>query len=144
MPEVAREMHQALEERWGKGLWLGHARHTPEANIATAPGIAKAWAIRRLPEGQQWDDERIRNIKVPPNNWRLDANIEPQLVEIEDRHVPALNPPSEYCAGERVGEKRAMYLSRKDFTTQRLRFDLRRGGARCAPSLLIRWGRPDH
>ena len=85
VPEIARDRHQALEERWGKGLWLGHARHTPEAIIATDTGIVKAWAIRRLPEGQQWDDKRIREIRGPPNNWRMDSNMEPQLVEIEDR-----------------------------------------------------------
>ena len=28
MPEVARDRHQALEERWSKGIWLGHARST--------------------------------------------------------------------------------------------------------------------
>ena len=66
-PEVARDRHQALEERWSKGLWLGHARHTPEAIIATAMGIVKAWAVRRLPAGQQWDDERIKNINGVPN-----------------------------------------------------------------------------
>ena len=31
LPEVARGRHQPLEERWGKGLWLRHARHRPEA-----------------------------------------------------------------------------------------------------------------
>ena len=61
-------------------------------------------------------DERIRKIRGPPNNWRPDANIEPQMVEIEDRHDPALIPPSEHCAGGSVGEKRSMYLSRKYFT----------------------------
>ena len=75
--EVARGRHQALEERWGKGLWLGHSRHTPEAIIATEVGIVKSCAVRRLPEGQQWDDERIKKIKGSPNNWRLDAGVEP-------------------------------------------------------------------
>ena len=86
-----------------KGLWLGHARHTPEVIIATDTGIVKAWAVRRLPEGQQWDDERIKNIKGSPNNWRLGASAEPQLVEVEDRHDPALNPPQESRAGGLVG-----------------------------------------
>ena len=90
--------------------------HTPEAIIATDAGIVKAWAVRRLPVGQQWDDERIRNIKGSPVNWRLDASAEPQLVEVEDRHDPALNPPQESRAGGRVGERRSMYLSRKDFS----------------------------
>ena len=115
LPEVARDRHQALEERWGKGLWLGHARHTPEAIIATEAGIVKAYAVKRLPADQQWDDEKIKRIKGSPNNWKLDAGIEPQLVEIEDRRNPELDPSHESRAGTRVGEKRSMYLSRKDF-----------------------------
>ena len=66
LPEVARDKHQSLEERWSKCIWLGHARHTPEAIIATDTGIVKAWAVRRLSAGQQWDDKRIRNIKILP------------------------------------------------------------------------------
>ena len=42
----------------------------------------------------------------------------PQMVEIEDRQVPALNPrPMPGRVGARVGEKRSMYLSLKDFMT---------------------------
>ena len=53
LTEVANERHQALEERWANGIWLGHARHSNEILIGTEKGIVKAWAIRRLPEGQQ-------------------------------------------------------------------------------------------
>ena len=77
LPEVASERHQALEERWAKGIWLGHARHSPEVLIGTAEGIVKSWAIRRLPEGQLWD-----GIKGSPTNWRLDAGEDSQLVEV--------------------------------------------------------------
>ena len=52
-PEIARDHHQALEERWETGIWLGHARNTPEALIGTESCTVKAWAIRRLPEEQQ-------------------------------------------------------------------------------------------
>ena len=27
MPEVANGQHQALEDRWSRGIWLGHARY---------------------------------------------------------------------------------------------------------------------
>ena len=69
-PMVARDRHQALEERWGKGLWLGHARHTPEAIIATEAGIVKVYAAKRLPADQQWDDERVKGLKGSPNTWK--------------------------------------------------------------------------
>ena len=53
MPEVASERHQELEEMWSNRVWLGHARHTPEAILAIETGIVKAYAVRRLPRGQQ-------------------------------------------------------------------------------------------
>ena len=43
--------------------------------------------------------------------------IEPQLVEVEDRRDPELNPNLESRVGKRVGEKRSMYLPLKDFNS---------------------------
>ena len=68
LPEVANDRHQALEERWAHGIWLGHARHSPEVLIATNNGITKSWAIRRLPAGQQWDAEMVSRVKGSPTN----------------------------------------------------------------------------
>ena len=82
------------------GLWLGHARHTPEAIIATEVGIVRASAVKRLPADQQWDDERIKRIKGAPNIWKLDAGIEPQMVQIEDRRNPVLDPNHEPRVGK--------------------------------------------
>ena len=117
MPEVARDMHQALEERWAKGVWLGHARHSPEILVGTPDGIVKAYAIRRLSEADQWDGEALRAIKGSPSNWKLDCSIEPQMVEIEDREVPGGEAPEAPADNPRAGEKRSMYLSRKDFNS---------------------------
>ena len=52
MPEVARDRHQALEERWTNGVWLGHARSTNSALVATDEGIIKARG-RRAPVGYE-------------------------------------------------------------------------------------------
>ena len=68
MPEVARDRHQALEERWAMGVWLRHARSTNSAFVATDEGIIKTRGIRRLPAGQEWDGEKIRSIKGSPKN----------------------------------------------------------------------------
>ena len=62
LPEVARDRHQALEPRWSKGVWLGHARSTNAALVATNEGVIKVWGFRRLPEGQQWDSDRVKAI----------------------------------------------------------------------------------
>ena len=63
LPEVANDRHQALEERWAKGVCLGHARDSAEVLIASDQGIVKTWAIRGLPEGQQWDGEMVNHIR---------------------------------------------------------------------------------
>ena len=46
---------------------------------------------------------------------KLDASEDRQLVEMEDRNDPALNPDLENPVGRRTGEKRSLYLSRRDF-----------------------------
>ena len=74
--EVACDRHQALEERLAKGVWMGHAFHSSEVLIAAEKGIIKTWAIRGLPNGQQEDGKRIRNIKGSPTNWKVDASEE--------------------------------------------------------------------
>ena len=37
-------------------------------------------------------------------NWRLHANEDPRMVEIEDKDNPDLNPQLEDQLGKRVGE----------------------------------------
>lgn len=101
MLEVASERHQAPEERWGKGIWVGHARHTPEVLLSTESGVVKAYAARRLPSGQQWDGERIRGIQGSPTNWKLDATVEPHMVELEDQWETGLDPRLENRVGSR-------------------------------------------
>ena len=81
MPEVAMDRHQALEERWAKGVWLSHARSTNSVLVAADEGIIKAWGIRRLQDGQPSDGERVRSIKGSPKNWKLDAGEDVQQVE---------------------------------------------------------------
>ena len=61
MPEVAHDRHQALEERWSTGVWLGHARDTSATLVATETGVINVWAIRRLAHGQRWDGYRNAN-----------------------------------------------------------------------------------
>ena len=68
MSEAARDRHQALKERWAKGVLLGHARHASDALVATVDGITKAWAAKRLLDGQHWDGERTKKRKGSPTN----------------------------------------------------------------------------
>ena len=79
LPEVARDKNQALEERWAKGIWLGHARGTNETLVATDSGMAKVWAIRRLPPDQQWDGERVKRIIFHPGMVPARVILDPTL-----------------------------------------------------------------
>ena len=114
-PEVARDRHQALEERWDKGVWLGHARSTNAVLIATDDGVIKAWGVRRLAEGQQWDGDRILRIKGSPRNWKLDSSEDRQLEELPDGGIPDGVEDVEVPTGSRAGERRSMYLRQADF-----------------------------
>ena len=113
VPDVARDRHQALEERWAKGVWLGHARHSPEVLIGTPDGVVKAYAIRRLAEVDQWDGEFLKEIKGSPTNWKLDCSPEPQMVEIDDSEAPGGEAIEAPRVNPRVGEKRSVYSPEK-------------------------------
>ena len=75
--------------------------------IAAESGIVKAWAIRRMVEGQREDGELLKSIKGSPINWKVDASEDPQLVEVEDKNDPALTPDLGIQAGRRTGEQRS-------------------------------------
>ena len=97
------------------GVWLGHARSTNLALVATDEGIIKALGIRWLPESQQWDGERIRSIKGSPTNWKLDAGEDVQQVELDDGGILDGEMEVHVQKGSRTGERRSMYLRRSDF-----------------------------
>ena len=83
--------------------------------IATNDGVIKAWGIRRLLEGQQWDGDRILRIKGSPRNWRLDSSEDRQLEELADGGAPEEIEDVEVPTGSRAGERRSKYLRRSDF-----------------------------
>ena len=114
---MARDRHQALEPRWAKGIWLGHARSTNAALVATSEGVIKVWGFRRLPEGQQWDGDRIRSIRGSPKDWKLDASEDSLQVELLDGGLPQEVENVEPMSGPRTGERISMYLKRSDFDT---------------------------
>ena len=57
---------KSLESSWFEGVWLGHARGSSEALAGTKDGVARAWAIRRMPEGERWDPEAITEMNGTP------------------------------------------------------------------------------
>ena len=52
--------------QWNEGIWLGHARSTNEALIGTPGGVLRAFACKRVPEGERWQLDRILNMTGTP------------------------------------------------------------------------------
>ena len=60
---------RAMEPKWEEGLWLGHSRHSNEVLVGNKDGIVKAWAIRRRPLEERWDDCFVLSLKATPSGW---------------------------------------------------------------------------
>ena len=73
------------------------------------------WAVRRLPEEQQWDGERIKRIKGSPKNWRIDAGPEEETMDDEIEKKDDEEEFPEIPMGTRTGEKISLYLRKEDF-----------------------------
>ena len=95
---------------------MGRARHTPEYLVANEEGIVKAYAVRRVPSEQRWDGARVAQIKGSPANWKLDAAAELDMIELDDSGRLEQADQLGDRVGSGTGERRSMYLSRKDFS----------------------------
>ena len=82
----------AMEAKWEEGLWLGHTRSSNDVLIGTADGIEKAYAIRRRPLEERWDNDMVLNLKAIPKGWNTEEAVtyeHPITVESDGE------PPSE-------------------------------------------------
>ena len=89
-PETGPKL--AMESRWEEGIWLGHARSSNEVLVGNRDGIVKAWAARRRPLEDRWDDAMVLSLKSTPSGWSNDEAIQhefPIVTECDDE------PPSE-------------------------------------------------
>ena len=55
-----------FETAWKEGVWLGHSRQSNEAIIGVEEGVVRAFAIRRKPDEERWNEIAIRNAKGTP------------------------------------------------------------------------------
>ena len=81
-----------MEPKWEEGLWLGHCRCSNEVLVGNKDGVVKAWAIRRRPLEERWDDAMVTSIRATPEGWSTEAAIQhefPIVTEEDDE------PPSE-------------------------------------------------
>ena len=80
-----------MEPKWEEGLWLGHSRHSNEVLVGNKDGIVKAWAIRRRPLEERWDDAMVRSMKEVPSGWSTEEAIEYEnpIVTEDDGEPPS-------------------------------------------------------
>ena len=123
-------------------VWLGHACSTGAALIATSQGVINTCRIRRLPECQQWEGQRIVAIKGSPNNWRLDAGADRQQAQMRDGGIVPSFPEVSTNCGSAIAPTRmpclCKTLSRKMIMTS-LPFLSRWGGRRSLGRQYTRW-----
>ena len=54
-------------------------------------GVAKAWAIRRRPLEERWDDSLVKSLKATPSGWSSDnaMHYETPIVTEDDGEPPS-------------------------------------------------------
>ena len=55
-----------MESEWKQGIWIGHPRDTPESLVGTDHGVVRAYTIKRLPEDERWNKEKIKSMQGNP------------------------------------------------------------------------------
>ena len=99
-----------LEGRWGEGFFMGIKWRTGESWIATADGIVKTSAIRRVGAHRRWDAESLLKVKgVPWDHVQRDAT--PGNVRVQWLDPPAVGPVHVFDEGP---QPRRVYIKRDD------------------------------
>ena len=80
-----------MEPKWEEGLWLGPARSSNEVLVGNKDGIVKAWAIRRRPLEERWDDAMVMGLKEIPGGGSTEGAIQYENPIVTDDG----EPPSE-------------------------------------------------
>ena len=94
-----------LEPRWGEGYFVGIKWRTGECWVATAGGILKASAIRRVGAHRRWDAEGLLRVKVVP--WdHIQKDAEPGAVTVRWLD-PAMLPKASEPASDGPQRRRA-------------------------------------
>ena len=80
-----------MESKWEEGLWFGHTRNSNEVLVGNKDGIVKAYAIRRRPLEERWDDAMVRSLKATPSGWSTEEAMDAEhpIVTEEDDEPPS-------------------------------------------------------
>ena len=81
-----------MEPKWEEGLWLGQSRYSNEVFVGNKDGLVKAWAIRRRPLEERWDNAMVMSLKAIPSGWSTEEDMahERPIVVESDGEPPQL------------------------------------------------------
>ena len=100
--EISPRTNRSLTPKWEKAIWLGHARDSNETIVGTADGAYRAYAVKRMLEGERWDPEFIRNMQGIPQQpdprkrgitVPISFTFEPKAAEREVQPVKEVTEP---------------------------------------------------
>ena len=109
------EDRNKLESNWEDGIWLGHARGRNETLVGTRDGVVRAWAVKRKPAEERWNDAQIREMQGTPArpNPSMPGTDIPVHIHIPVEAVPGEPPPQR----QEQEQTRRTYLKKEDFET---------------------------
>ena len=110
-----KEPKNKLESRWEQGVWLGHARGSNEALIGTKDGVVRAWAIKRMPDGEKWNAQAIKDIQgtpAKPNPQMLGFDVPVHIHLPSEEGLPGVEEPP---PARNESQYRRTYLKNRDF-----------------------------
>ena len=103
----------AMESKWEEGLWLGHTRNSNEVLVGNKDGVVKAWAVRRRPLEERWDDALVRSLRAKPSGWSTREAIDQEypIVTESDGEPPSEEEEEETYSHEiRIRKKRTLHV----------------------------------
>ena len=84
---------------WHLGIWLGHTRESNEMLVGTEGGARRTYAVKRLPEEDRWDADRVKNMvgtprQPDPARGGLHVPVQVRFEAEEPEEVPIDTNPS--------------------------------------------------
>ena len=81
-----------------EGIWLGHARDSNEILIGTNQGVVRAYSVRRKPEEERWNAQRIQEMRGTPQQPVLGQAFDAPSPE---EPTPTVEPRTDGRSGAR-------------------------------------------
>ena len=84
---------------WHFGVWLGHTRDSNEMLVGTEHGVRRTYAVKRLPEEERWNKDKVKNLvgtprQPDPKRGGLQVPVQVRFEEEEPKEAPIETKPS--------------------------------------------------